>query len=119
MRALPASPDRLVITAGARDAQSALIAASTETANQIKALSSDVQRSLSMAGTSTAETIMTGAREAQSTLVTASSDAASQVKSLAAEVHRSLSQAGQSTAETSSNASATALGSRPCSSTGT
>ncbi|KYG98625.1 negative regulator of septation ring formation, partial [Bradyrhizobium sp. DOA1] len=72
----------------------------TDAAAQVKSLAADVQRSLSMAGTSTAETITSGAREAQNMLVTASSEAANQVKSLAAEVHRSLSQVGQTTAET-------------------
>ena len=60
----------------------------------------DVQRTLSMAGTSTAEAVTAGAREAQNTLVTASSTAAEQVKSLSADVQRSLSMAGSATAET-------------------
>ena len=58
-----------------------------------------MQRSLSIAGTATAEAITAGAREAQNTLVTASADASSQVKSLAADVQRSLSMAGNATAE--------------------
>ncbi|MDP1883382.1 MAG: negative regulator of septation ring formation, partial [Bradyrhizobium sp.] len=58
-----------------------------------------VERTLSIAGTSTAEAITAGAREAQSTLVTASMDATNQVRSLAADVERSLSIAGTSTAE--------------------
>ena len=46
----------------------------------------DVERSLSIAGTSTADSIIAGAREAQTTLVNASSEAAEHVKSLAADV---------------------------------
>ena len=45
----------------------------------VKALAADVQRSLSIAGTSTAEAIITGARDAQSTLITASARRAGQV----------------------------------------
>ena len=63
-------------------------------ADQVKSLTADVQRTLSMAGTATAEAITAGAREAQSTLVTASTDAATQVKSLSADMQRSLSMAG-------------------------
>ena len=87
------------ITAGAREAQSTLVNASTDAANQVKSLAADVERSLSAVGTSTAEAITAGAREAQSTLVTASMDATNQVRSLAADVERSLSIAGTSTAE--------------------
>ena len=87
------------VTAGAREAQSTLVAASTEATNQVKSLAADVERSLSIAGTATAEAITAGAREAQSTLVAASTEAANQVKSLAADVQRSLSIAGTATAE--------------------
>ena len=87
------------VTAGAREAQSTLVAASTEAATQVKSLAADVQRSLSIAGTATAESITAGAREAQSTLMNASAEASSQVKSLAADVQRSLSMAGNATAE--------------------
>ena len=87
------------VTAGAREAQSTLVAASTEAATQVKSLAADVQRSLSIAGTATAESITAGAREAQSTLMNASAEASSQVKSLAADVERSLSMAGNATAE--------------------
>ena len=73
------------ITAGAREAQSTLLATSTDTANQIKSLTVDVQRSLSIAGTTTAEVITAGAREAQTHLINASSEASNHVKSLAAE----------------------------------
>ena len=88
--------------------------------NSIKALATDIQRSLSMAGTSTAETltaagaltaqtltaagastaesITAGAREAQSTLIAASSDAANHVKSLATDVERTLTAVGAGTA---------------------
>jgi hypothetical protein len=58
-----------------------------------------VQRSLSIAGTATAEAVTAGAREAQNTLINASADAASHVKSLAADVERTLSMAGSATAE--------------------
>ena len=87
------------ITAGAREAQSTLVTASSDAANHVKSLAADVERSLAMAGSTTAETITAGAREAQSTLVTASSDAANHVKSLAVDVERSLAMAGTSTAE--------------------
>ena len=69
-------------------------------ASQVRSLAVDVERSLSIAGTSTAEAVTAGAREAQTTLVNASTDAANQVKSLAADIQRSLSMAGNSTAET-------------------
>jgi hypothetical protein len=75
------------------------MAASTDAANHVQSLTSDVQRSLSIAGASTADSIVAGAREAQTTLVTASSDAANHVKALAADVERTLSIAGTSTAE--------------------
>jgi hypothetical protein len=58
-----------------------------------------VQRTLSVAGTSTAEAITAGAREAHNTLVTASATAAEQVKSLSTDVQRSLTTVGASTAE--------------------
>ena len=74
------------IVAGAREAQTTLVTASSDAASQVKSLAADIERSLSMAGTSTAESITAGAREAQTTLVTASADAANQVKSLAADV---------------------------------
>jgi uncharacterized HAD superfamily protein len=51
-----------------------------------------------MAGTSTAEAIMSGAREAQTTLISASSDAADHVKSLAIDVERTLTAVGADTA---------------------
>ena len=57
-----------------------------------------MQRSLSMAGNATAESITSGAREAQSTLITASTDAANHVKSLAIDVERTLSAVGADTA---------------------
>ncbi|MGK3816901.1 hypothetical protein, partial [Enterococcus faecium] len=82
---------------GAREAQSTLVNASTDAANHVKALSADVQRTLSIAGTSTAEAITAGAREAQNTLVTSSAAAAEQVKSLAADMQRTLSMAGSAT----------------------
>ena len=84
---------------GAREAQTTLVTASTDAASQVKSLAADVERSLSIAGTATAEAITAGAREAQSTLVAASTDAANQIKSLAADIERSLSIAGTSTAE--------------------
>jgi chaperonin cofactor prefoldin len=87
------------ILTSAREAQTTLVTASGDAANQIKSLSADVERTLSAAGSATAATILAGAREVQTTLVTASSDAASHVKSLAADVQRSLSMAGASTAE--------------------
>ena len=42
---------------------------------QIKSLAGDVERSLSLAGTTTAETLVTSAREAQTTLTAASTEA--------------------------------------------
>ena len=85
--------------AGAREAQTTLVTASTDAASQVKSLAADIERSLSMAGAATAESITAGAREAQSTLVNASTDATTQVKSLAADVERALSMAGTATAE--------------------
>ena len=73
--------------------------ASTDAANQVRSLAADVERSLSIAGTATAEAVTAGAREAQNTLVAASTEAANHVKSLAADVERSLSTAGTATAE--------------------
>ncbi|HEV7601466.1 MAG TPA: negative regulator of septation ring formation, partial [Bradyrhizobium sp.] len=72
--------------------------ASADTASQVKSLASDVERSLSIAGSATAESILNSAREAQSTLLTASSDAATHVKSLSADVERTLLAAGTTTA---------------------
>ena len=63
--------DRRTITAGAREAQSTLVNASADAASQVKSLAADVERSLSIAGTSTAEAVRRR-REAQTTLVTAS-----------------------------------------------
>ncbi len=79
--------------------RSTLVAASTDAANQVRSLAVDVERSLSSAGTATAEAITAGARDAQSTLLAASTDAANQIKSLSADVQRSLSLAGTATAE--------------------
>ena len=75
-----------------------MVTASSEAANHAKTLSADIERSLSIAGTSTAEAIVAGAREAQSTLVTASADAANHVKSLASDVERTLTAVGADTA---------------------
>jgi hypothetical protein len=75
-----------------------MVTASSEAANHAKTLSADIERSLSIAGTSTAEAIVAGAREAQSTLVAASADAANHVKSLASDVERTLSAVGADTA---------------------
>ena len=69
----------------AREAQNTLVSTSADAASQVKTLAADMQRSLSMAGTSTAETITAGAREAQNTLVNAAGEAAAQVKTLSAD----------------------------------
>ncbi len=58
-----------------------------------------MERSLSMAGSATAESITSGAREAQSMLVSASAESATQVAALAADIQRALSMAGSGTAE--------------------
>ncbi len=86
------------IVTSARDAQTSLVSASSDAANQVKALAADIERSLSAASSATANVVVTGAREAQTTLVSASSDAANQVKSLATDIERSLSAAGSATA---------------------
>ena len=84
--------------AGAREAQSTLMNASADASSQVKSLAADVERSLSMAGNATAESITTGAREAQNTLITASTEAADHVKSLAIDVERTLTAVGADTA---------------------
>jgi hypothetical protein len=66
--------------------------------SQVKSLAADIERSLSIAGTSTAEAVTSGAREAQNTLVAASSEAANHVKSLAIDVERTLTAVGADTA---------------------
>ncbi|HJZ19895.1 MAG TPA: negative regulator of septation ring formation, partial [Bradyrhizobium sp.] len=71
---------------------------STDAANHVKSLAADVQRSLSMAGTATAESITAGARDAQGTLMSASSEAANHVKSLTIDVERTLTAVGADTA---------------------
>jgi hypothetical protein len=53
---------------------------------------------LSIAGTSTVESITSGARQVQATLATASSDAVNHVKSLAIDVERTLTAVGADTA---------------------
>ena len=72
--------------------------ASADASSQVKSLAADVERSLSMAGNATAESITTGAREAQNTLITASTEAANHVKSLAIDVERTLTAVGADTA---------------------
>ena len=79
-------------------AQGTIDAASADAASQVKSLAADMQRSLSMAGTATAESITAGARDAQSTLMSASSEAANHVKSLAIDVERTLTAVGADTA---------------------
>ncbi|TAI59837.1 negative regulator of septation ring formation, partial [Bradyrhizobium sp. Leo170] len=73
-------------------------------ATTVKALVADVQRSLSMAGAATAESVTSGAREAQNTLVAASTEAANSVTTLVADMQRSLSMAGAATAESITSA---------------
>ncbi|WP_201294131.1 hypothetical protein, partial [Escherichia coli] len=63
-----------------------LISTSTDVTGQVKALASDVERSLSMAGSATAEAVVASAREAQSTLAGASTEAANLVRTLAADM---------------------------------
>ncbi|MCC8966062.1 negative regulator of septation ring formation, partial [Bradyrhizobium sp. Pear76] len=87
------------ITAGAREAQSTLVNASTDAASKVSTLAADIQRALSMAGSGTVEVLTAGAREAQNTLVTASTEAANHVKSLAADVERTLTSVGTNTAQ--------------------
>ena len=79
--------------------------ASADASTQVKSLAADVERSLSMAGNATAESITTGAREAQNTLITASTEAANHVKSLAVDVERTLITVG-------TNAASSILGTR-------
>jgi hypothetical protein len=87
------------VLAGARDAQSTLVTASSDTADHIKMLSADVERTLTAAGAATAAAVLAGARDAQSTLVTASSDTADHIKMLSADVERTLTAAGAATAD--------------------
>ena len=81
------------ITAGAREAQSTLVTASTEAANHVKSLAIDVERTLTAVGADTAASILGSAREAQSSLTATSADAASQIKAIAAR-HRTLAEHG-------------------------
>ena len=88
------------ITTGAREAQNTLITASTEAANHVKSLATDVERTLTAVGADTAASILGSAREAQSSLAATSADAANQIKAIAADIERSL---GVVTANTTDN----------------
>jgi hypothetical protein len=94
------------VTAGARDAQSTLIAASSEAANHVKSLATDVERKLIALGADTAASILNSAREAQGSLTATSADAANQIRTISAEIERSLSTV---TANTTDNIQTSAL----------
>ena len=74
----------------AREAQSSLTATSADAASKIKAISTDIERSLSTVTASTTDNIVTSAQNAQNTLVAASNEVSSKVKSTTAEVERSV-----------------------------
>ncbi len=93
------------ITAGAREAQSTLVTASSDAANHVKSLAIDVERTLTAVGADTAASILGSAREAQSSLAATSADAASQIKAISADIERSL---GAVTANTTDNIQTTA-----------
>ncbi len=92
------------------------MAASADVASQIKSLSADIERTLTEAGTTTADSVRTGAREAQATLVSASADASKHVQSLAIDVERTLTAVGADTAASILNSAREAQGSLTASS---
>jgi hypothetical protein len=94
------------VVAGAREAQSTLVAASSEAANHVKALATDVERTLTAVGAETAASILGSAREAQLSLTATSGEAATQIKAIAADIERSLSTV---TANTTDNIQTSAL----------
>ena len=88
-----------MLTAGAREAQNTLVAASTEAANHVKSLAADVERTLTSVGTNTAQSILGSARDAQSSFVATSSEAATQIRAISVEIERSLTTASAESAE--------------------
>ena len=81
-------------------------AASSEAANHVKSLATDVERTLTAVGADTAASILNSAREAQSSLTATSADAASQIRAISADIERSL---GAVTANTTDNIQTSAL----------
>jgi len=94
------------IVTSAREAQSTLVTASSDAANHVKSLATDVERTLTAVGADTAASVLNSAREAQSSLHATSSDAASQIKAISADIERSLSVV---TANTTDNIQSSAL----------
>ena len=75
---------------GARDAQSTLIAASSDAANQVRSISAEIERSLATVTTNTSDNIQTTALNAQNALIAASNEVSSKIKSTSADVERSV-----------------------------
>ena len=106
------------VLAGAQEAQATLLSASSSTAEQVRALSADVERMLSTVGSDTAAQILRSAREAQGaltgvtadtteqmkalsgSLVATTSDAASQIRTLAETIEQSLATTTANSVET-------------------
>lgn len=88
-RCRSSAPPPRKLSPPARKPRARWITASTDVTSQVKSLTADVERSLSMAGTSTAESIVASARDAQGTLVAASTETANHIKSLSSDVERS------------------------------
>jgi hypothetical protein len=72
----------------AREAQSTLTTASADSASQIKAISSDIERSLHVAAANTTEIIQASAQSAQTSLVSASNEVSTKVKSASTDAER-------------------------------
>jgi len=94
------------VVAGAREAQTTLVAASSDAANHVKSLATDVERTLTAIGADTAASILGSAREAQLSLTATSGEAANQIKAISADIERSL---GAVTANTTDNIQTSAL----------
>src|SRR5262249_20762723 len=84
------------ITAGARDAQSKLIAISADAASQVQAISSEIERSLGAVTANTTDNIQTSALNAQNALIAASNEISARFKSTSADIERSVLAAGKS-----------------------
>src|SRR5450756_1867319 len=91
-----------------RQAQTTLVAASSDAANHVKSLAIDVERTLTAVGADTAASILGSAREAQSSLHATSGEAASQIKAISTEIERSLSAVAANTTDTIATSAQTA-----------
>jgi hypothetical protein len=74
----------------AREAQNSFAATSADAASQIKAISTEIERSLAAVTASTTDNIQTSAQNAQSALVAASNEVSSKVKTTSADIERSV-----------------------------